>query len=167
MYLIWTLVLTAYFIFVLPDWTYRFWLWIVPFTEFGHTYYDYRYSNFKWGSRLVWPVSRGCLLLLDTLFYLRFCRRSVLLYTRFCNCLFDCGYVLHIVNLAILYYLQESISKYGYITLMIIMHDDFVDITTLHVPWLFTECRFINFSCHQHSCKNPFGCEILLCASYE
>jgi hypothetical protein len=51
----------------------------------------------------VWPVSRGCLLLLGTWSYLRICRRSVLPYTRFCNCLLDYGYVLHIVNFTILY----------------------------------------------------------------
>jgi hypothetical protein len=28
---------------------------------------------------------------------------EMLLYTRFCNCLLDCDYVLHIVNFAILY----------------------------------------------------------------
>jgi hypothetical protein len=55
------------------------------------------------GARRVWPVSRGCLLLLGTRSYLRICRWSVLPYTRFCNCLLDYGYVLHIVNLAILY----------------------------------------------------------------
>jgi hypothetical protein len=35
----------------------------------------------------VWPVSRGCSLLRGTWSYLRICRRSVLPYTRFCNCL--------------------------------------------------------------------------------
>ena len=38
------------------------------------------------GLRWVWPVSRGCLLLHGTWFCLRFCRRSVLPYTRFCMC---------------------------------------------------------------------------------
>jgi hypothetical protein len=52
----------------------------------------------------VWPVSRACLLLLGTWSYLRICRRSVLPCTRFCNCFFDYGYVLHIVNFDILYY---------------------------------------------------------------
>jgi hypothetical protein len=51
----------------------------------------------------VWPVSRGCLLLRGTWSYLCICRRSVLPYTRFCNCLSDYGYVLHIVNFTILY----------------------------------------------------------------
>jgi hypothetical protein len=51
----------------------------------------------------VWPVSTGCLLLLGTWSYLRFCRRSVLPYTWFCNCLLDYGYILHIINFAILY----------------------------------------------------------------
>jgi hypothetical protein len=46
----------------------------------------------------VWPVSRGCLLLLRTWSYLRICRTSVLPYTRFCNCLLNYSYVLHIVN---------------------------------------------------------------------
>jgi hypothetical protein len=31
------------------------------------------------------------------------CRRSVLPYTRFCNCFWDYDYVLHIVNFAISY----------------------------------------------------------------
>jgi hypothetical protein len=83
--------------------THWFWLRIVPFTWFGHTDFDYRYL--KWGSRRVWPVSRGCLLLLSTWSYLCICRRSVLPYTRFCNCLLDYGYVLHIVNSATLYLL--------------------------------------------------------------
>jgi hypothetical protein len=51
----------------------------------------------------VWLVSRGCLPLLGTWSYLRICRRSVLPYTRFCNCLLDYDFVLHIVNFAILY----------------------------------------------------------------
>jgi hypothetical protein len=55
------------------------------------------------GARRVWPVSRGCLLLRGTWSYLRICRRSVLPYTPFCNCLLDYDYVLHIVNFAILY----------------------------------------------------------------
>jgi hypothetical protein len=59
------------------------------------------------GARWVWPVSRGCLLLLGTWSYLRICRRYVLPYTRICNCFLDYDYVLHIVNLAILY---EKIS---------------------------------------------------------
>jgi hypothetical protein len=55
------------------------------------------------GARRVWPVSRWCLLLLGTWSYLRICRRSVLPYTRFCNCLWDYNYVSHI-NFAIFYY---------------------------------------------------------------
>jgi hypothetical protein len=55
------------------------------------------------GARRVWRVSRGCLLLLDTWSYLRICRRSVLPYTRFFNCLLNYDYVLHNVNFAILY----------------------------------------------------------------
>jgi hypothetical protein len=35
------------------------------------------------GTRRVWPVSRGCLLLLGTWSHLRNCRRSVLPFTRF------------------------------------------------------------------------------------
>jgi hypothetical protein len=53
------------------------------------------------GAWRVWPVSRGCLLLLGTWSYLRICRRSALPYTRFCNCLWD--YISHI-NFAIFYY---------------------------------------------------------------
>ena len=82
----------------------RFWLRIVPFTEFRHTDFDYRYL--KWGSLRVWPVSSGCLFLLGTWSYLRICQRSMLPFTRFCNCLLDYDYhdyILHIVNFAILY----------------------------------------------------------------
>jgi hypothetical protein len=50
----------------------------------------------------MWPVSRGCFLLLGTWSYLHICRRSVLPSTRFCNCLLDYDCVLHIVNFAIL-----------------------------------------------------------------
>jgi hypothetical protein len=39
------------------------------------------------GARQEWLVSRGCLLPRCTWSYLRICRRSVLSYTRFCNCL--------------------------------------------------------------------------------
>jgi hypothetical protein len=59
------------------------------------------------GARRMWPVIRGCLLLLGTWSYLCICRRSVLPYTRFCNCRFGYDYVLHIVNFAILYYLLQ------------------------------------------------------------
>jgi hypothetical protein len=52
------------------------------------------------GARRMWLVS---LLLLSTWSYLRICRGSMLPYTRFCNCLLGCDYVLHIVNFAILY----------------------------------------------------------------
>jgi hypothetical protein len=83
-YLILTLVLTADFS-VLLDGTHRFWLQIVPFTWFWHADFDCR--SLEWGAGRVWPVSRGCLLLLGTWSYLRICRGSVLPYTRFCNCL--------------------------------------------------------------------------------
>jgi hypothetical protein len=62
------------------------------------------------GTRRVWPVSGGCLLLLGTWSYLCICRRSMLPYTRFCNCLLDYGYVLHIVNFAILCYTNIRLS---------------------------------------------------------
>jgi hypothetical protein len=58
----------------------------------------YRFLKCILTSMHIW-----CLLLLGTWSYLRICRRSVLPYTRFCNCLLDYGYVLHIVNFAILY----------------------------------------------------------------
>jgi hypothetical protein len=119
MYLIWTLVSTADF-FVLPDWTHQFWLRILRFTEVKHTDYDYRYFDLKWGSRRVWPISRGCLLLRDTWSCLRICRRSVLSYTRFCNWLLDYDCVLHIVNFAILYYvpllLRHGTSVFKFIS---------------------------------------------------
>jgi hypothetical protein len=66
------------------------------------------------GARLVWPVSRGCLPLRGTWSYLRICRRSVLPYIRFCNCLLDYDYDLHIVNFAILY--SKIFHSYGAIT---------------------------------------------------
>jgi hypothetical protein len=59
------------------------------------------------GARRVWLVSRGCLLLLSTWSYLSICRGSVLPThpsTRFCICLFDYDYVLHILNFAIFFY---------------------------------------------------------------
>jgi hypothetical protein len=55
------------------------------------------------GARLVWPVSRGRLLLHGTSSYLHICRRSVLPYIRFCICPLDYDYVLYIINFAILY----------------------------------------------------------------
>jgi hypothetical protein len=55
------------------------------------------------GARQVWSVSRGCLLLLGTWSCLCISRGSVLPYTRFCNCLLDYDFVLHIVNFAISY----------------------------------------------------------------
>jgi hypothetical protein len=62
------------------------------------------------GTRQVWPVSRGCLLLLGTWSYLRICRRSVLSYTQLCNCLLNYGYVLHI-NFAMLYWNDDGLSN--------------------------------------------------------
>jgi hypothetical protein len=53
------------------------------------------------GALRMWPVSRGCVLLRGSWSYLCICRGSVLAYTRFCNCLLDYDYVLHIVNFAI------------------------------------------------------------------
>jgi hypothetical protein len=63
------------------------------------------------GSRRVWPVSRGCLLLHNTWSYHRICRRSVLPYTRFCNCILNYDCVLHIVNFTILYWKSWIRSK--------------------------------------------------------
>jgi hypothetical protein len=74
-----------------------------------NTYQIDKYRSENWelisskGAWRVWPVSRGCLLLLGTWSYFCICRRSVLPYTRFCNCLLDYDYVIHIVNFAILY----------------------------------------------------------------
>jgi hypothetical protein len=62
------------------------------------------------GARQLWPVSRGCLLVRGTWFYLCICQRSVLPYTRFWNCLLDYDYVLHIVNFAILYLWKVILS---------------------------------------------------------
>jgi hypothetical protein len=55
-------------------------------------------------------------LILGTWSYLRIYRRSVLPYTRFCNFLLDYGYVLHIVNFAILYskLLVKGQSQYAH-----------------------------------------------------
>jgi hypothetical protein len=61
------------------------------------------------GTRRVWPVSKGYLLLRCTWYYLCICRGSVLLYTRFCNCLLNYDYILHIVNFAILYIRQAPL----------------------------------------------------------
>jgi hypothetical protein len=59
------------------------------------THWIWQYWYLKWGSWRVWPVSRGCLLLRGNWSYLRTYRRSMLPYTRFCNCLLDYEYVLH------------------------------------------------------------------------
>jgi hypothetical protein len=59
--------------------SFLYWLWrrVIPYTWF------------RLGAALrLWPVSRGCLLLRGTWSYLSIFRRSVLPYTRFCNCLF-------------------------------------------------------------------------------
>jgi hypothetical protein len=55
------------------------------------------------GSRRVWPVSIRSSLLRGTWSYLCICHRSVLPYTWSCNRQLDYDYVLHIVNLSILY----------------------------------------------------------------
>jgi hypothetical protein len=60
------------------------------------------------GTWRVWPVSRGCLLLLGTRCYLCIWQGSVLPYTQFCNCLLDWDYVLHIANFAIVYLISTS-----------------------------------------------------------
>jgi hypothetical protein len=64
--------------------------------------------------RRVWPVNRGSLLLLGTWSYLRICQRSVLPYTRICNCLLDYDYVLHIFNFAILYIRNVKLIWYQF-----------------------------------------------------
>jgi hypothetical protein len=51
----------------------------------------------------MWLINKGCLFLRGTWSYLRICRRSVLPYTRNCNCLLDYDCVLHIVNFASVY----------------------------------------------------------------
>jgi hypothetical protein len=59
MYLFWTLVLTADFsvhLVRLTDFDCR--LFLSPNLDF-----NYQYFNLKWGSRWVWPISRGCSLL--------------------------------------------------------------------------------------------------------
>jgi hypothetical protein len=104
MYLIWTPILTADFSVYLAGltnfdcglfwtihliWIQRLWLPIYEF-EMGLT-------------ADVTAVSRGCSLPRGTWSYLRICQRSVLPYTRFCNCLLDYDCVLHIVNFAMLY----------------------------------------------------------------
>jgi hypothetical protein len=58
----------------------------------------------------VWPVSRGCLLLCGPWSYLCNCRRSVLPYTQFCNCLLNYDYVLHVVNFVI--FLFHNVSTF-------------------------------------------------------
>jgi hypothetical protein len=62
------------------------------------TWYKHRHQN-RWNTF----ISAPCSFLRDTWPYLRNCRRSVLPYTRFCNCLLDYDCVLHIVIFAILY----------------------------------------------------------------
>jgi hypothetical protein len=65
------------------------------------------------GARRVWPVSRGCLLLLGTWSYLCIFQRSFLPCTRFCICFPDFDYVCkHIGNFAILYLLTTSSSTH-------------------------------------------------------
>jgi hypothetical protein len=83
------------------------------------------------GARWLWPVSIGCLLFRGTRSYLRICRGPVLPYTRFCICLLDYDYVLHIDNFVILYsQLDEKQDKKPFfksIKWLIIIH-------TVHVP---------------------------------
>jgi hypothetical protein len=95
-------------------WMIRFiqfvWLSFIPALTTGNPVYQYLISTK--GARWVWPVSRGCLLLLGTWSYLCICRRSVLPYTRFCYCLLDYDYGLHIVNFAILYIKHYVFNAY-------------------------------------------------------
>jgi hypothetical protein len=62
------------------------------------------------GTRWVWPVSRGCLLLRDTWSYLCICRGSVFLYTWVYNCFLGYDCVLHIVNFVILYFSSRELK---------------------------------------------------------
>jgi hypothetical protein len=94
------------------------------------------------GARQVWQVSRGYLLLLGTWSYLCICRRYVLPYTRFCNCLLDYSYVLHIVNFAILYLM---------FTFPIVLHNLSLSL------FIFRITMFTRF------CKGPIHHNYLLC----
>jgi hypothetical protein len=80
--------------------------WLICFMLFVRLSFPYwnwrRVIPYK-GARRVWPVSRGCLLLLGTCSYLCICWWFVLPYIQFCNCLLDYDYDLHIVNFVILY----------------------------------------------------------------
>jgi hypothetical protein len=81
--------------FCLPGWTNWFWLRSVPFTKSWHIKFYYWYLNLKWGSQRLWPVVRSSFLS-GTWSYIW--RRSVLLYSRFCNCHLDFDYFLNILN---------------------------------------------------------------------
>jgi hypothetical protein len=74
----------------LLDWTHRFWLWVVPFPWSKHTDFNYGNLRFKWGTRRVWPVDRGCLLL-DTWSHLWFLQGSV--FAQFSGFVFHTGFM--------------------------------------------------------------------------
>jgi hypothetical protein len=114
--------------FCLPGWTHRFWLCILPFTLSRYTKFDYRYLNFKWGTQRVWPVSRGCSIFHSTC--LCICRRSLLPYTRFCNCLLDYNCVLQIVNFAILYF-----EGFGSTSWILLTSSQLVELKLQLRPW--------------------------------
>jgi hypothetical protein len=80
MYLIWTLVLTADFS-ASCDWTrsdFDCGLFCSPNLDTLILTTDIYFNILNWGSRRVWSVSRGCLLLLGTWIHLMYAQGSVL-----------------------------------------------------------------------------------------
>jgi hypothetical protein len=131
--------------------------WIAPFSHLlRHTKGNPVYLISTKGIRQVWPVSRGCLLLRSIWSYLRICRRSMLPYTRFCNCLLDYDYVLHIVNLAILYYICTwtlkcliSVRKFTWFAVYLVVWTDFstCQSANLRRRWLDLFCNYYHTQC--------------------
>jgi hypothetical protein len=68
----------------------RFGLWVVPFPWSRYTDFDYWILRFKWGTRRVCSVNRGCLLL-DTWSYLWFLQGSV--FAQFSGFVFHTGFM--------------------------------------------------------------------------
>jgi hypothetical protein len=86
-------------LFVRLSFSYRLWRRAIPYIT---------YLILTMGTRWVWPVSRGCILLQGTRSYHHICQESVLPCSLFCICSLGFDYVYQIVNFVILYFVLRS-----------------------------------------------------------
>jgi hypothetical protein len=86
-------------LFVILSFSYRLWRRVIPYIT---------YLILTMGTRRVWPVSIGCILLQRTRSYHHICQESVLPCSLFCICSLGFDYVYQIVDFAVLYFVLRS-----------------------------------------------------------